>query len=461
MRGLKLGETMEPFRYHVFICNQCKAEGVPCCAVRGSGSVIEALRHEIAAQGLLDEVQITLCGSVGLCERGPNMVVYPEGVWYSAVQPKDVPEIVRSHFQQGRAVERLVNRDVAALKEEIQSNRNKALAAMKAREASGELPDDLLQTIRGFQESRAILTGIELSVFAAIGNGATASQVAAKIGTDARATEMLLNALVAMGMLAKTDGLFHATPVTARYFGGRSPDDARAAMMHTVHLWHLWSTLTECVRSGTSVTRQEAAGPGDDWTEAFIAAMHHNARARAPQVVQAVGIKGSLRMLDVGGGSGAYSIAFAQANEMLQVDVLDLPDVLPIAQRYIEKAGLGHRIKTRPGDLRTDFLGQGFDLIFISAICHMLGPDDNRDLLKRCHTALAPKGRIVISDFILEADKTAPKQAALFALNMLVGTRDGSSYSEIEYGAWLREAGFQNVNRIRLPGPAHLMVGTR
>src|SRR5271157_3475470 len=212
---------MEPFRYHVFICDQCKAEGVPCCAVRGSGKVIEELRHEIAAQGLMDEVQITLCGSVGLCERGPNMVVYPEGVWYSAVQPKDVGEIVRSHFQRGIAVERLVNRGVAALKEEIQSNRNKALAAMKAREASGELPDDLLQTIRGFQESRAILTGIELNIFAAIGDGATASQVAAKIGTDARATEVLLNALVAMAMLAKTDDLFHVTPVTARYFGGR------------------------------------------------------------------------------------------------------------------------------------------------------------------------------------------------------------------------------------------------
>jgi (2Fe-2S) ferredoxin/SAM-dependent methyltransferase len=423
--------------------------------------VIEALRHEIGVQGLMDEVQITLCGSVGLCERGPNMVVYPEGVWYSEVQPKDVPEIVRSHFQQGRVVKQLLNRDVAALKVEVQSNRNKALAAMKAREASGELPDDLLQSIRGFQESRAMLTGIELNIFAAIGDGETASQVATKIGTDARATEMLLNALVSMGMLAKTDGVFCVTPVTARYFAGRSSDDARAAMMHTVHLWHRWSTLTECVRSGTSVTLQETAGRGENWTESFIAAMHHNAQTRAPQVVEAVGIKGSLRMLDVGGGSGAYSIAFAQANEMLQVDLLDLPDVLPIAQRHIEEEGLGHRIKTRPGDLRTDPLGLGFDLIFISAICHMLGPDDNRDLLRRCHAALAPKGRIVVSDFILEADKTVPKQAALFALNMLVGTRDGSSYSDVEYAAWLGEAGFQNVNRIRLPGPAHLMVGTR
>ena len=331
----------------------------------------------------------------------------------------------------------------------------------EAHESFSELPEDLLLTIRAFQESRAILTGIELNVFAAIGDGASASQVAAKIATHPRATEMLLNALVAMGTLAKADGVFHTTFVTARFFAGKSPDDARAAMMHTANLWHRWSTLTECVRSGTSAAPQDAAGSRDDWTESFIAAMHRNARARAPHVVQSVGVLGLHRMLDVGGGSGAYSIAFAQADEILRVELLDLPDVLPIAQRHIQQAGLAHRIKTRPGDLRTDPLGQGFDLILISAICHMLGPDDNRDLLKRCHAALAPNGRVVISDFILEPDKTSPKQAALFALNMLVGTRDGSSYSENEYAAWLREAGFQNVNRLRLPGPAHLMLGTR
>ena len=332
---------------------------------------------------------------------------------------------------------------------------------MKARDASGELPEDLLLTIRGFQESRVILTGIELNIFAAIGDGATAGQVAAKIGADARATEMLLNALVAMGMLTKRGGIFRDTRVTARFFGGKSPDDARAAMMHTVHLWERWSTLTECVHAGTSVKRQEAAEARDDWTEAFIAAMHHYAQARAPHVVEAVGVQGARRMLDVGGGSGAYSIAFSQANEKLQVELLDLPEVLPIAQRHIEEAGLGARIKTRAGDLRTDLLGQGFDVILVSAICHMLGPEGNRDLLKRCYAALAPKGRVVISDFILEADKTAPKQAALFALNMLVGTREGSTYSESEYGAWLREAGFRKVKRVRLPGPANLMVGTR
>jgi len=97
----------------------------------------------------------------------------------------------------------------------------------------------------------------------------------------------------------------------------------------------------------------------------------------------------------------------------------------------------------------------------VSAICHMLGPDENRDLLQRCFEALAPRGRVVIQDFILEPDKTAPKWAALFALNMLVATEAGNTYTEAEYATWLLEAGFQDVRRVRLPGPSGLMVGTR
>ncbi|MBZ5542125.1 MAG: (2Fe-2S) ferredoxin domain-containing protein, partial [Acidobacteriia bacterium] len=112
---------MEPFRYHVFICDQEKPEGVPCCAARGSGRTVEALRKEIAAHGLMDAVQVTVCGSLGLCERGPNLVIYPEGVWYSNVTPQDVFEIVESHFQSGRPVERLVNQDAAALYAEIRT----------------------------------------------------------------------------------------------------------------------------------------------------------------------------------------------------------------------------------------------------------------------------------------------------------------------------------------------------
>jgi len=120
---------MEPFRYHVFLCTQEKPDNAPCCAARGSQAVLEALRAELGRAGLGDEVQVTTSGSLGMCERGPNMVVYPEGVWYAGVQVTDVPELVREHFGNGRPVARLINTDPVALKAEILENRRKARAA--------------------------------------------------------------------------------------------------------------------------------------------------------------------------------------------------------------------------------------------------------------------------------------------------------------------------------------------
>ncbi|HYW43150.1 MAG TPA: methyltransferase [Bryobacteraceae bacterium] len=449
---------MEPFRFHVFVCDQQKPEGVPCCAARGSGQVLEALRREVNARGLEDDVQVTTCGSLGLCENGPNLVVYPEGIWYSGVTPADVPEIVRSHFQEDTPVERLARTDPAILRAEILSNREKMFAARRAREAAGVLPDDLNDSIRGFQESRAVLTALELDLFTAVGEGAAALEVAARLHTDPRATAMLLNALASMRLLVKREGVFHNSPAAARYFTAGSRDNARPALLHTAHLWHRWSTLTSCVRAGAAVARDERV---EDWTEAFIAAMHRNASERGPLVVRAVGAASVRRMLDVGGGSGAYSIAFAQANSALRADILDLAAVEPIAQRHIQAAGVADRVKVRAGDLRSDRLGEAYDLVFLSAICHMLSPEENLDLFGRCREALAPGGRVVIQDFILEPDKTAPRFAALFALNMLVGTRGGSSYSEPEYAAWLAEAGFREIRHARLPGITGLMIASR
>ncbi len=448
---------MEPFRFHVFACDQQKPEGVPGCAARGSAATIDALRRELATRGLVNEVQLTTCGSLGLCERGPNMIVYPEGIWYSGVKPEDVPEIVSSHFQNGRPVARLVNTDAAALEGEIRSNRDKYLAGVRARDAAGVMPDDLSQNIRGYQESRTVLTAIELDVFTAVGEKAAAAEVAETIHADARATELLLNALTAIGLLMKTGQTFSVTPVSRRFLAAGGQNDSRAAMMHNVGLWRSWSGLTDAVRSGSGAKGDRDA----EWTRWFIAAMHRNASERARAVVDAVGTAGVSRMLDVGGGSGAYSIAFAKASDSLRAEVLDLESVLPMTRGYIAEAGVESRVSTRPGDLRRDALGSGYDLVLVSAVCHMLSSGENADLMKRCFAALGSGGRLVVQDFILNPAKTAPRAGALFSLNMLVGSQNGASYSEDEYLAWMAAAGFVDVTRVRLAGPTNLMVGTR
>jgi len=327
--------------------------------------------------------------------------------------------------------------------------------------AADWLPEDFLQSLRAFQESRALLTSLELDVYTVVGSGATAAEAAARLGTDPRATEMLLNALVALGTVSKQEDVFRNSPLAERFLTEGCAADARPAMMHIVHMWDRWSTLTECVRRGTSVTYQEPEERDPKWTLAFIAAMHANALQRAAPVAEAIGLEGVRRLLDVGGGSGAYAIACAQAAPELAAEVLDLPRVVRIAERHIAQAGLSGRIRTRVGDLREDSFGGGWDLILLSAICHMLSPEENLDLLQRCRAALGPGGRVAIQDFLLEPDKTAPRQAALFSLNMLVGTPGGASYSRSEYAAWLAQAGFEEIRHVPLSGPSALMIGRR
>jgi len=323
------------------------------------------------------------------------------------------------------------------------------------------VPEGIQQPLRAFMESRVLLTALELDVFSAVGSGATAAAVASACGGEKGATDRLLNALVALGFLEKRGEVFATTPVTARFLVAGSREDARDALKHNLSLWRRWSTLTDAVRAGHVVGVTEMADRGDDWTVPFIAAMHRGATERAPLVVRAVGTEGVARMLDVGGGSGAYSIAFALARQTLRAEILDLPAVLPIAEGHIAEAGLADRVSTRVGDLRTDAFGSGYDLVLLSSICHMLGPEENRDLLTRAARALAPGGRVVVSDFVLDEDGTAPRQAVLFSLNMLVGTPSGRSYRESEYAAWLIAAGLVDVARVRLPGPAHLMIGRK
>jgi len=312
---------------------------------------------------------------------------------------------------------------------------------------------DMLQSTRAFQESRVLLTALELDVFAALEKGATAAETASRIGADPRATEMLLNALVGLGALLKRNNVFRCTS------DSKALGPARTGLMHMVHLWDTWSTLTECVRTGTT---QRNRGPEDfpeAQTRAFISAMHARAREAAGETVSLAGVHNAKRMLDVGGGSGAFSIAFVKACPDLHAEVLELGAVVPIAEDNIREAGLQERIRVRPGNMRTDDLGEGYGLVLLSAVCHMFGEEDCRSLIQRSAKALISGGRLVIREFILEDDRTAPVSAALFALNMLVGTERGNSYTENEYRAWMEEAGLSDITR---PDPeGDVMVGVK
>jgi (2Fe-2S) ferredoxin/predicted O-methyltransferase YrrM len=452
---------MEPFRFHLFICQQKKPEGAPSCPGRGAQQTMAALRREIKAAGLNQEVQVTECGCLGLCSKGPNLIVYPEGVWYTGVTAEDVPEIVSGHLKNGKPVERLAGNDPSALKKQIIEHDRAVARIKKIMDEAGFLPEEANALMRGFMESRIMLTAIELDLFTAVASGAEAPEAAKRINADPRATETLLNALAATGMMKKREGVFQNTEPAERFLVQGATHDSRMAAMHVVQLWPRWSTLTECVKKGTSVARERGETRDQAGTRAFIAAMHKNASFRAKQVVGALDLDGVNSVLDLGGGSGAYAMEFAKRVPEAEVTVFDLPTVIPLTEKYIEDEGMSGKIKTIKGDMLENSYRGPHDLVLVSAICHMFSPEENLGLFHRIKEALNPGGQVVIQDFVLDREKTSPRFGAVFALNMLVNTKGGGSYSGDEYVSWLEKAGFKDVRVLPLPGPTDLVLGRK
>jgi SAM-dependent methyltransferase len=298
-----------------------------------------------------------------------------------------------------------------------------------------------------FRESRILLTAHELGLFTAIGTGRhTSAGVAKLIGTDPRATDRLMNALCAMGVLVKENGQFSNSESAAGCLVRGTPGYL-AGLMHTVHLWDRWSTLTEAVRKGTSVANRHVNDRGQEWLTAFIAAMHDRAFRQAPAVVAQIDLTNVSRVLDVGGGSGAYAMAFVRARTGITAVVFDLPNVLPLTNSYIEREGLSHLVDTAPGDYLKDGLPGGFDLVFLSAIIHSNSPAENARLIGKCAAALRPRGSVVVQDFIMDEERVLPANGAFFSLNMLVGTEAGDTYTEGEVAGWMTAAGLSGISR--------------
>ena len=316
--------------------------------------------------------------------------------------------------------------------------------------------DSLDQMARSYQQSRILLSAVDLDVFRVIGtDGRTSLQVAGALHINPRATDRLLDALVVLDMLEKSGGKFRNTPAAAQYLDSSSPDFL-FLIRHLSSMWDRWGTLTQAVRAGRSVHLTEY---DPKRTEAFIDAMHARAKDDAEDFARAAGRDGATRILDVGGGSGVYSMALVRGHPGTQATVLDLPRVTEITRRYAALEGLSGQIRTIDGDyLETDFR-HGYDLILMSAILHINSVDQNRLLLRKAHEALDAGGRIVIMEFLLDDDRLHPPFAALFALNMLTGTECGDAYTETEIRRWMEGAGFDHIERKDPSGRASMLIG--
>ena len=165
------------------------------------------------------------------------------------------------------------------------------------------------------------------------------------------------------------------------------------------------------------------------------------------------------RCLDIGAGSGAYVMALARANPAMRAVAFDLPEILPLTREYVRREKLLKQIDFAAGDFNRGGFGSGYDLVLLSAIVHMNDERQNRRLIARAAAALNRGGQLVVQDFIMGPDRTQPAVGALFALNMLVATAHGDSYTAAEIGAWMRAAGLKKIKKADTPFDAALLIG--
>lgn len=297
--------------------------------------------------------------------------------------------------------------------------------------------------------SRVILTAAELDLFTLLDEKPrTAEELARAKSLDMRTTTRVLDCLVTLGLMEKRDGLYKLTGKSA-CFSSRHPETVLPMLLHMNRLWERWSGLTEVVKEGGRHEAEPGIHMSEDEWRSFIGAMHVAGRELAHVIAGSYDLSRFKRLLDIGGASGTYTIAFLQRNPAMTAVIFDLGKVVPMARDRISEERLAGRVELVAGDFYKDRLPGGCDLALLSAIIHQNSPADNLSLFTRIFDSLEPGGALLIRDHVMDESRTKPPAGAMFAINMLVNTRGGDTYTFPEIRAGLEQAGFTDVKQVR------------
>jgi len=308
---------------------------------------------------------------------------------------------------------------------------------------------DIISDVRSFMKSRVILSAAELDVFSKLdGNVVSAKELAEMSGLDERATTRILDCLVTYDLLEKKNNRYRTTEKGSQ-LSSLNRESRLPMVKHMNHIWNNWSRLTEVIKKGSNpYLKPVVDSESKEDRNAFIGAMHVAAKRISAKIADAYDLSAFKKLLDIGGGSGAYTIAFLKKNPQINAVIFDLKGVIPIAKEKVRENNFQDRVKFVGGDFYVDDLPSGCDIALLSAVIHQNSPQQNVELYRKIYRALDPGGTLIIRDHIMDESRTNPPSGALFALNMLVNTKGGDTYTFREVKDTLNTAGFIEVQLV-------------
>lgn len=326
--------------------------------------------------------------------------------------------------------------------------------------------------LTGFWVSKTLMAAVEADIFSKVeGKQVTAQELQQLLGMEERPAQSFAAALVSLGLLEHKAGRFsnsaHASAFLVRqkpgYMGGfiRMVDE-RVYRAWGQLSWSLANNRPVEAKSGgdaESLFDDAKQEKGIQEIEKFTHAMYGVSIGPAMALAKAFDFTKHKSLLDIGGGSGVYSIWVAKENPNMTATVADLAPVCRVAEQYAASYGLASRVKTIPLDFWKQDIPAGHDVMFLSHILHDYSEEKDVALLKKVYAALPKGGAVIISEWMLNDDKSGPVPSAMMGLNMIVETNGGRSYTFAEISEMLRKAGFQNIEKRPLAGPAQIAIG--
>jgi len=328
-------------------------------------------------------------------------------------------------------------------------------------------PERIMQMAWGYVPPLILEAAIRHHVFDVLDAGSkTISEVEKATGASTRGLTAVMNALVGLNFLSKDEhGRFALTPESSAFLVSSKPSFQGGMIKHcSEQLIPRWLHINEVVATGNPVTPVNDERSGGEFFHDFVLDIFPMSYPAAQTLAAHInfGSNGNpVKVLDLAAGSGVWGIAQAQASPRVRVTAVDWPEVIDVTKRTSARFGLADRFNFIEGDLLQADFGSGYGLATLGHILHSEGEARSRKLLAKTFSALATGGTIAVQEFLVNRDRTGPVNGLFFAVNMLVNTQQGDTWSFEEIGEWLKEAGFTNPRLVESPGPSPLILATK